>query len=404
MKVLVINCGSSSIKYSFLDMKREKVLAEGVVEKIGEDFSIFKHKTSVKEIKKIIKIRNHDQGLKIILNSLINPVIGVIRDYSEISAVGHRVVHGGSDFVQSTIIDDVVIETIQKYSPLAPLHNPSNLAGIKILRDLLPEIPHVAVFDTAFHQTMPEVAYLYAIPYEYYEKHGIRRYGFHGTSHRYVSHKAAEILGRDLRDLKMVTCHLGNGCSVAAVKEGKSIDTSMGFTPLEGVPMGTRCGDIDPSIIQFLVNVENLTLEEIYNILNKKSGLLGISGVSNDVREIERAAERGDKRAKIALEILAYRVKKYIGAYAAAMGGIDVIVFTAGIGENAAYIRSKICSGLKFLGVKLDERKNNNPKRWNGVISSDNSKVKVVVVPTRENLIIAREACEAIKKENLKRK
>ena len=398
MKILVINCGSSSIKYSLLDMEREETLAQGLIEKIGEEYSIFRQKASGREIEKITRIENHEHGLRLILDSLKNPSIGVIRDQSEISAVGHRVVHGGSDFVGSTIIDDEVIETIRKYSPLAPLHNPPNLAGITVLRSLLPRIPHVAVFDTAFHQTMPEVAYLYPIPYEYYEKYGIRRYGFHGTSHRYVSQRAAEILGRSPKELRIITCHLGNGCSITAVDRGRSVDTSMGFTPLEGVPMGTRSGDVDPSIVQFIAEVENLTLKEVYEILNKRSGLLGVSGVSNDVREIKKAADSGDHRAEIALEILAYRVKKYIGAYAAVMGGVDVVVFTAGIGENAHYVRSKICEGLEFLGITLDEDRNRDPAKWNGVISAEGSRVKVLVVPTREDLIIAKETLEAIER------
>ena len=404
MKILVINCGSSSIKYSLIDIEREETLVQGIVEKIGEEHSIFRQRVQGRKVERRVKVRNHKDGLRLILDSLKNPSKGVIRDQSEISAVGHRVVHGGSDFVESTVIDDKVIETIRKYSSLAPLHNPPNLTGITILRELLPGIPHVAVFDTAFHQTMPEVAYLYPIPYEYYEKYGVRRYGFHGVSHRYVSQRAAEILGRDIRELKIITCHLGNGCSVTAVDRGRSVDTSMGFTPLEGVPMGTRSGDIDPSIVQFLADVENLTLNEIYEILNKRSGLLGLSGVSNDVREIKKAADSGDHRAEIALEILAYRVKKYIGAYAAVMGGVDAIVFTAGIGENAHYIRSKICEGLEFLGVTLDEDRNRNPAEWNGVISAENSRVKVLVVPTREDLIIAKETLEAVTKAEERRK
>ncbi|RLG96157.1 acetate kinase [Candidatus Bathyarchaeota archaeon] len=404
MKILVINCGSSSIKYSLIDIESEETLVQGIVEKIGEEHSIFRQRVLGREVERRVKVRNHKDGLKLILDSLKSPSTGVIRDQSEISAVGHRVVHGGSDFVESTVIDDKVIETIRKYSSLAPLHNPPNLTGITILRELLPGIPHVAVFDTAFHQTMPEVAYLYPIPYEYYEKYGVRRYGFHGVSHRYVSQRAAEILGRDIRELKIITCHLGNGCSITAVDRGRSVDTSMGFTPLEGVPMGTRSGDIDPSIIQFLAEVENLTLNEIYEILNKRSGLLGLSGVSNDVREIKKAADSGDHRAEIALEILAYRVKKYIGAYAAVMGGVDAIVFTAGIGENAHYIRSKICEGLEFLGVILDEDRNRNPAEWNGVISAENSRVKVLVVPTREDLIIAKETLEAVTKAEERRK
>jgi len=398
MKILVINCGSSSIKYSLFDMEKEITLAEGVVEKIGEEYSTFSQKSAEGKIEKRLVIRDHREGLQLILDSLKGEG-GVIKDLSEISAVGHRVVHGGSDFVESTIIKGEVTRTIEKYAVLAPLHNPPNLIGIKVLMDLLPDIPQVAVFDTAFHQTIPETAYIYAIPYELYEKYGIRRYGFHGTSHRYVSRKAAEILGKDVSELRMVTCHLGNGCSIAAIKEGRSVDTSMGFTPLEGLPMGTRSGDIDPSIIFFIAEQENLSLKMIEEILNKKSGLLGVSGVSNDMREIKKEADAGNRRAQLAMEIFAYRVKKYIGAYAAVLGGLDVLVFTGGIGENAYYIRSKICQGLEFLGVHLDEDRNRDPVKWRGVISAEDSPVKVLVIPTREDLIIARETLETIKKQ-----
>jgi len=396
MKILVINCGSSSIKYSLFDMKKEIILAEGVVEKIGEEYSTFSQKSIEGKVKKRLVIRDHKEGLQLILNSLKENG-GVIKDLSEISAVGHRVVHGGNDFVESTIINEDVIRSLEKYAVLAPLHNPPNLIGIKVSKDLLPDTPQVAVFDTAFHQTIPETAYIYAIPYELYEKYGIRRYGFHGTSHRYVSRKAAEILGEKISKLRIITCHLGNGCSIAAIKQGKSVDTSMGFTPLEGLPMGTRSGDIDPSIIFFIAEQENLPLKKIEEILNKKSGLLGVSGVSNDMREIKREADAGNRRAQLALEIFAYRVKKYIGAYTAVLGGLDVLVFTGGIGENAYYIRSKICQGLEFLGIRLDEDKNKDPAKWCGIINTEDSRVKVLVIPTREDLIIARETLETIK-------
>jgi len=396
MKILVINCGSSSIKYSLFDMEEETTLAEGVIEKIGEEYSTFSQETAEGKVKKRLVVRDHKEGLQLILNSLKDNG-GVIKDLSEISAVGHRVVHGGNDFVESTIIDEDVIRSIEKYAALAPLHNPPNLIGIKVSKDLLPDTPQVAVFDTAFHQTIPETAYIYAIPYELYEKHGIRRYGFHGTSHRYVSRKAAEILGRKVSELRIITCHLGNGCSITAIKQGRSIDTSMGFTPLEGLPMGTRSGDIDPSIIFFIAEQENLSLKGIEEILNKKSGLLGVSGVSNDMREIKKEADAGNRRAQLALEIFAYRVKKYVGAYAAVLGGLDVLVFTGGIGENAYYIRSKICQGLEFLGIRLDEDRNKDPAKWQGVISTEDSRVKVLVIPTREDLIIARETLETIK-------
>ncbi|RJS85437.1 acetate kinase [Candidatus Bathyarchaeota archaeon] len=396
MKILVLNCGSSSIKYSLFETDGNKVLAEGRIEKIGEEYSIFIHETSGTSLKKKMKIKDHRAGLEVMLKALTDSEIGVINDLSEISAVGHRVVHGGSEFVKSTIIDDEVLEAIRKYSCLAPLHNPSNLLGIEILMDLLPDVPHVAVFDTAFHQTIPRVAHVYPIPYRYYREFGIRRYGFHGTSHRYVSRKAAEILGRDVRELKIITCHLGNGCSITAVDGGKSVDTSMGFTPLEGVPMGTRSGDIDPSIIQFLIEKEKLTVREVFDILNRRSGLLGVSEISNDLREVKEAADKGDEKAKLAIEILSYRVKKYIGAYAAVMGGVNVIVFTGGIGENAHYIRSAVCRGLQFLGVNIDNERNMEPMKHNGIISSDDSKVKVLVIPTREDMIIASEVLEAV--------
>jgi len=398
MKILVINCGSSSIKYQLLDMEREEELAEGLLEKIGEAHSFLSHQTGKGVIRREVNAPNHHQGLSLIIDLLLERSEGVIKDLSEISAVGHRVVHGGDTFIESTLIDGEVMQTIKRCATLAPLHNPPNLAGIEAAMDLLPNVPQVAVFDTAFHQTMPEEAYVYPLPYEFYEKYGIRRYGFHGTSHRYVAQRAAQILGKDLRDLKIITCHLGNGCSITAVDRGKSVDTSMGFTPLEGLPMGTRCGDIDPSIIFFIAEKENLSFEEVNNILNRKSGLLGISGISNDVREIRREAERGNYRARLALEILAYRVKKYIGAYAAVLGGVDAIVFTAGIGENAGYVRSRICQGLEFLGIQLDENRNKDPVKWRGIISAENSQVKVLVIPTREELMIARDTLEILQR------
>jgi len=398
MKILVINCGSSSIKYQFLGMEKEEKLAEGLIEKIGEAHPFLSHQTGKGIIRREVDAPNHRQGLRLIIDLLLEGSEGVIKDLSEISAVGHRVVHGGDAFIESTLIDGEVMQTIKRCATLAPLHNPPNLAGIEAAMDLLPNVPQVAVFDTAFHQTMPEEAYVYPLPYEFYEKYGIRRYGFHGTSHRYVAQRAAQILGKDLRDLKIITCHLGNGCSITAVDRGKSVDTSMGFTPLEGLPMGTRCGDIDPSIIFFIAEKENLSFAEVNNILNRKSGLLGISGISNDVREIRREAERGNYRARLALEILAYRVKKYIGAYAAVLGGVDAIVFTAGIGENAGYVRSRICQGLEFLGIQLDENRNKDPVKWRGIISAENSQVKVLVIPTREELMIARDTLEILQR------
>jgi len=398
MKILVINCGSSSIKYQFFDMEKEEEIAKGLLEKIGEERSFFSQQTGKGRIEKEVSVSNHRQGLRLIIDALLDKSEGVIKDISEISALGHRVVHGGDSFIESTLVDGEVIQTIKQYAVLAPLHNPPNLAGIEAAKSLLPDAPHVAVFDTAFHQAMPEEAYVYPLPYEFYEKYGIRKYGFHGTSHRYVAQRAAQILGKKLQDLKIITCHLGNGCSITAVDRGKSVDTSMGFTPLEGLPMGTRCGDIDPSIIFFIAEKENLSLAEINNILNRRSGLLGISGISNDVREIKREAERGNQRAKLALEILAYRVKKYVGAYAAVLGGIDALVFTAGIGENAAYVRSKICQGMEFLGIKLDKERNEDPLKWQGIVSAPNSRVKVLVIPTQEGLMIAGDTLEIVKR------
>jgi acetate kinase len=400
MKIFVINCGSSSIKYQLFDMEKDELLAKGIVEKIGEEYSIFSHETKKRKIKRNVKVSNHAQGLDLIIKSLLDKSRGVIKNVSEISAVGHRVVHGGSEFIKPVLITKDVIQTIRKYAVFAPLHNPPNLAGIEASISLLPGVPQVAVFDTAFHQTMPEEAYIYPIPYRYYEEYGIRRYGFHGTSHRYVAQEAARILGKDINNLKIITCHLGAGCSIAAVRGGKSIDTSMGFTPLEGVPMGTRSGDIDPSIIFFMAEKEGLNLNEVNEILNKKSGLLGISGVSNDVREIMKSAQSGNHRANLALKIFVYRVKKYIGAYAAVLNGLDVLVFTGGIGEKSVDLRSRICAGLDFLGIKLDEKRNKNPEKWKGIISQDDSEVNVLVIPTQEELLIARETVEVIQKNN----
>ncbi len=404
MKILVINCGSSSIKYQLLDMEGEQVLAEGIVEKIGEPSSLLSHRTGKGLIRKEVTARDHREGLRLVIDHLLEKSGGVIKDPSEISAVGHRVVHGGDAFIESTLVDENVIQTIRRCATLAPLHNPPNLAGIQAAMDLLPDAPQVAVFDTSFHQTMPREAYIYPLPYEFYEKYGIRRYGFHGTSHRYVALRAAQILGRDLKDLRTITCHLGNGCSITAVDRGRSVDTSMGFTPLEGLPMGTRCGDIDPSIVFFVAEKEKLNLTEVSEILNRKSGLLGISGISNDVREIRGESERGNDRAQLALRILAYRVRKYIGAYAAVLGGVDVVVFTAGIGENAEYVRSEVCRGLEFLGVRLDERRNREPVKWQGVISEEGSQVKVLVIPTREELMIARDTLEVLRRRRSDRR
>ena len=394
MKVLVINCGSSTIKYKVFqvqDGSTLKELASGLLERIGSDKSTLTHRRGGETYKFELEAKDHREGLESILKILTSKEHGVIEDPSEVFAVGHRVVHGGDSVFQPTVITEDVLDVIRRWSDMAPLHNPANLAGIEAAISLLPEAHQVAVFDTAFHQTMPAEAYLYAIPYEYYERYRIRRYGFHGTSHRYVAYKAAEVLNRDISELKMVTCHLGAGCSITAVCGGKSIDTSMGFTPLEGLVMATRSGDIDPSLVFFLVRKEGLNVEEVENLLNRKSGLLGLSGVSGDVRDIWREVEKGNQRAELAMRVFAYRVKKYIGAYAAAMGGLDAIVFTAGIGENDWRTRELICEGLEYLGVRLDKRLNRMTSKEPRIISSDDSKVKVLVIPTDEELAIALE-------------
>lgn len=401
MNILAINCGSSSIKYQFVQMeeKKEKVLAKGLIERIGERSSSQIHFINGRTIQEKEKIEDHQKGLKKILEFLTNKNMGVIKDISEISAVGHRVVHGGEKFVNSTLIDDNVVETIRIYASLAPLHNLPNLMGIKVSLCLLPNVPQVAVFDTAYHQTLPPKAFLYALPYEYYEKYRIRKYGFHGISHRYVAQKAAEFLDLPIDDLRIITCHLGNGCSITAINKGDSIDTTMGFTPLEGLVMGTRCGDIDPGVILFLMEKGEIRPRQMNNILNRQSGIMGISGVSNDIRDVKKEAQRGNERAKIALEIFTYRIKKYIGAYSAVLGGIDILVFTGGIGENAADIRVMICEGLEFLGVQLDKKKNNkNTQNETRIISKEDSPVKVLVVPTDEEKIIAQETWKIIQK------
>lgn len=399
MKILVINAGSSSLKYQLIDMTDETVLAKGLAERIGIDNSMLSHTPAGKEKVEIkVDIKDHVQAVKMVIDALVHPEYGVIKDISEISAVGHRVVHGGERFSSSVIIDDDVMEAIRANINLAPLHNPANITGIEACKKVMPNTPMVAVFDTAFHQTMPKEAYIYAIPYSAYEKYGIRRYGFHGTSHKYVTLRAAKLLERPIEELKMVTCHLGNGSSIAAVKGGKSVDTSMGFTPLEGLPMGTRCGVIDPAIVTFLMEKENMTYQQIDHYLNKESGVLGISGVSSDFRDLEAAANEGNERAQLALDIFAYSIKKYIGAYAAAMGGLDCVVFTAGIGENNPYIRQKACEGLEFLGIYIDREKNEYTKKGKeGEISTDDSKVKVLVIPTNEELMIARETLELVR-------
>jgi len=395
MKILVLNSGSSSIKYQLFNMENENVLAKGIVERIGIEDSFLEHEVNGDEV--VIKedIPNHSKGISLVIDALLDDDHGVLASMDEINAVGHRVVHGGEKFADSVKITDEVVKQMEDVSDLAPLHNPPNIAGIKVCQELMPEKPQVGVFDTAFHQSMPAEAYTYALPYEYYEKYGVRRYGFHGTSHRFVAKRAAELIDKDFNDSKIITCHLGNGASVAAVKNGKSIDTSMGLTPLEGLVMGTRCGDIDPAIVPFLQEKEDLSSKEIDNIMNKKSGLLGISGVSNDSRDIQEAAADGNERAQLAGDVFNYRVKKYIGAYTAAMGGVDAIVFTAGIGENAIEIREGILDGLEYLGFELDKEANDS--RGKEIeISKAGSDTKVFIIPTNEELVIARDTAEIL--------
>lgn len=390
MKVLVINCGSSSIKYELFDMVRENVLASGLVERIGSDRSILTHKVTEKEPwVETAEILDHRQGLNKVLALLVDEKLGVLSSVDEVDAVGHRVVHGGEAFSQSVLIDRDVLKAIQANVDLAPLHNPPNLLGIDAARHHLPHAHHTAVFDTAFHQTMPDYAYMYALPRVLYQKHKVRRYGFHGTSHQYVSERAAELLGQPLEELKLISCHIGNGASCTAIQGGKSIDTSMGMTPLEGLMMGTRCGDIDPAIVPFIIAKEELTLAEVISMMNKHSGLLGVSGLSSDMREIVEGTFEGNKQAKLALEMYTYRLRKTIGAYAAAMDGVDAIIFTAGVGENASLVREWTCRGLRYLGVELDKEKNAN--RGLQEISTPESQVKVMVIPTDEELMIARE-------------
>ncbi len=398
MNILVINCGSSSIKYQLINRKKRNVSAKGLLEKIGKANSSQIHYVKGKVVKKQDKLANYEEGLRSILALLLDGKKGAIKDASGISVVGHRVVHGGEDFFHSVLIDDEVIKTIKSHISLAPLHNPPNLAGIKAARSLLPDVPQVAVFDTAFHQTLPEKAFLYALPYEYYEKYRIRRYGFHGTSHRYIAKRVAKFLKKPLKELKIITCHLGNGCSITAINEGRSIDTSMGFTPLEGLVMGTRCGDIDAAAVLFLMEKENFTTAQMDNLLNKQSGLLGISGISNDSREVEKWAGKGNQRAKLASEVFTYRIKKYIGAYSAVLGGLDALVFSAGIGENDADIRNKICQGLEFFGVYLDRKKNRARSKASRSISTEKSPVKVLVIPTNEEEMIAEETWRVVDK------
>ncbi|WP_455586982.1 acetate kinase [Bacteroides sp.] len=389
MKILVLNCGSSSIKYKLFDMTSKEVIAQGGIEKIGLKDSFLKLTLPNGEKKVLAKdIPEHTIGVEFILQTLTNPEYGAIRSLDEIDAVGHRMVHGGERFSKSVLLDKEILEAFAACNDLAPLHNPANLKGVDAVSAILPNIPQVGVFDTAFHQTMPDYAYLYAVPYELYEKYGVRRYGFHGTSHRYVSQRVCEFLGVKQEGLKLITCHIGNGGSIAAVKDGKCIDTTMGLTPLEGLMMGTRSGDIDAGAVTFIMDKEGLNTTGISNLLNKKSGVLGVSGVSSDMRELEAAVAEGNPRAILAEKMYFYRIKKYIGAYAAALGGVDVILFTGGVGENQATCRAGVCEGLEFMGVKLDAVKN-KVRGEEAIISADDSKVKVVVIPTDEELLIA---------------
>lgn len=400
MKILVLNSGSSSIKYQFIDMNGERPLASGQIERIGMDDAVVSHKfytdgDEPKSIKETAALYDHTSAIRRLLSDLSKPEYGVIQDASEIAAVGHRVVHGGESLVESAIITPEVKEMIRENIDLAPLHNPPNLAGIEAVEAIMPDVPQVAVTDTAFHATMPRTAFLYALPYAMYMRHRVRRYGFHGTSHRYVSGRLAELTGRSLEDMKVITCHLGNGASVCAIEGGKSVDTSMGFTPLEGLVMGTRSGDIDPGIIPYLMNREEITIREMNSMLNKHSGLRGISGISGDMRQITEAMQQGDARAKDAYEMFVYRLRKYIGSYVAAMDGVDAIVFTGGIGENAAHVRADVCRRLTFFGVELDEEA--NARGGEGCITKPESRVSAWVIPTNEELVIARDTAELVR-------
>lgn len=396
MNVLVINCGSSSLKYQLIAMENEEVLAKGIAERISIDNSRLKHTPKDSETVIIEKAMvNHKDAVKYVLEALMDGSHGVIKNMNEIHAVGHRMVHGGEAFNGSSIIDDDVIAAVEECSDLAPLHNPANLIGVDACKHLMPNTPMVGVFDTAFHQTMPKKAYLYGLPYEYYTNYKVRRYGFHGTSHHYVAYRTAEFLGEDVKELKTIVCHLGNGASVCAINGGKSVDTSMGLTPLEGLIMGTRSGDIDPAIIEYISSKENLKIEEVMNVLNKKSGVLGLSELSSDFRDLENAIADGNEKAKLTMNVFCYRVAKYIGSYVAAMNGVDTVVFTAGLGENNKEVRKEICSYLGYLGLEIDEQKN-NCRGIEREISKDASNVKALVIPTNEELMIAKETIRVI--------
>ncbi|SDJ65901.1 acetate kinase [Salimicrobium halophilum] len=390
-KILAINAGSSSLKFQLIEMPEETVIAKGVMERIGLNDSIFKIETDEDEDKKIQDIHDHQQAVDLLLDTMTSK--GIIKSLDEIDGVGHRVVHGGEKFSESALVTEEVIQAIEDVSELAPLHNPANLTGIRAFREVMPNVPHVVVFDTAFHQSMPEQSYLYSLPYEYYEDYGIRKYGFHGTSHKYVSERAAEMLGRPVEQLRLLSCHLGNGASIAAIEGGKSIDTSMGFTPLAGVTMGTRSGNIDPALIPFIMEKTGKTADEVMNVLNKESGMLALSGFSSDLRDIEEKAADGDERAELALEVFANRIHKYIGSYASRMHGIDGIIFTAGVGENSISIRERILKGLEFMGVYWDPSLN-KVRGKDAFVNYPHSPVKVMVIPTNEEVVIARDTVE----------
>ena len=396
MKILVINCGSSSLKYQVLDMTTEALLCKGLVERIGMDGAVITHeKIGMDKVVNETPMEDHKAAIALVLDAIQDSEHGVVESMDEIGAVGHRVVHAGEKYASSVLITDDVIKALEECIDLAPLHNPPNLLGIAACQELMPGTPMVGVFDTAFHQTMPPESYIYALPYEYYEKYGVRRYGFHGTSHKYVAQRTAEMLNVNLDDLKIITCHLGNGASVSAIKRGKCIATSMGFTPLEGLIMGTRSGDIDPAIVEFIADKEGITVQEVNTILNKKSGILGISGISSDMRDVLEAAEEGNERAMLALKAFAHRVRFYIGAYIAEMNGVDAIVFTAGVGENSIPMRDIICNDLGNLGIKLDVVKN-KVRGKELIISRDDSPVKVLLIPTNEELMIARDTYDIV--------
>lgn len=398
MDILVINCGSSSLKYQLINMERKEVLADGMCDRIHIDGSILKYKTKGKKIEKHLDMPDHKAAIKYVFEALTDSENGVIKSLDEIKAIGHRIVHGGEFFFNSVLVDDDVIKKIGECSDLAPLHNPAHLMGLLGCKELMPNTPMVCVFDTAFHQSIPPRAYLYALPYEWYEKYKVRKYGFHGTSHSFVSKRTAEFLGLDINNSKIITCHLGNGSSLCAVKNGKSIDTSMGLSPLEGIAMGTRSGDLDPAVLQYIAKKENLNIDEVLNILNKKSGVLGISKLSSDFRDLLAAENDGNELAALARRVFAYRVAKYIGSYMAAMNGVDAIAFCAGVGENAVYIRGFIVEHLGFLGVHLDESANLATVGKEGIISTADSKVKVCVIPTNEELVIAQDTYEIVSK------